>query len=133
MRIIAIKYLKIVLAYCWAYLNYNFSGLIAFCFHEIQFYLLDYKKEAEKSDQVSDGDDEEVGGIFKVMSEKKRQVLLEKDVFNAEDCSKFTVPCLKDWNSDEVCVFGFFLYFMILCVGLKVSSCRYAIVFGITL
>lgn len=50
------------------------------------------------------------------MSEKKRKMLLEKDVFNAEDCSKFTVPSLRDWNSDKVCKFYYYVALLLKAV-----------------
>lgn len=56
-------------------------------------------------------DDDEVGGLFKVISEKKKRILEEKDVMNAEDCSLFSVQHIRNWHSQEVSVSNFENYF----------------------
>ena len=47
-------------------------------------------------------DEEEIGGIFKVITEKKKRAQIEKDTLNAEDSSKFLIPHMRDWSSEEV-------------------------------
>lgn len=58
------------------------------------------------SDDVEENEDE-VGGLFKVISEKKKRILQEKDVMNAEDSSLFSVQHIRNWHSQEVSVSKF--------------------------
>lgn len=46
----------------------------------------------------------ELGGLFRVNRPDKES----RRKADALDCSKFPVEAPKDWDLDEVCLFGFF-------------------------
>lgn len=57
--------------------------------------------ETQKKDE-SGSDDEEVGGLFRVVSQKQHQRQEAKSTRNSEDCSRFPVTLVRDWTQPVV-------------------------------
>ncbi|KAK3932873.1 Ribosome biogenesis protein BMS1-like protein [Frankliniella fusca] len=56
--------------------------------------------EARKKDESES--DEEVGGLFRVVSRKQHQRQEAKTTCNAEDCSRFRLNIVRDWTQPEI-------------------------------
>lgn len=56
--------------------------------------------EAQKKEDAES--DEEVGGLFRVVSRKQHQRQEAKSICNAEDCSRFRLNLVRDWTQSEV-------------------------------
>nr|CAD7392673.1 unnamed protein product [Timema cristinae] len=52
-------------------------------------------------DTDTTGGDEDVGGLFKMVSHKQQQVQEQRDLKDQDDCSKFISSQLRDWYSSE--------------------------------
>lgn len=50
----------------------------------------------------SESDNEEVGGLFRVVSRKQHQRQETKNTCNAEDCSRFPLNLVRDWTQQDV-------------------------------
>ncbi|CAG2064712.1 unnamed protein product [Timema podura] len=63
-----------------------------------------YGNNALRSVEDTDitGGDEDVGGLFKMVSHKQRQMQEQRDLKDQDDCSKFISSQLRDWDSSEV-------------------------------
>lgn len=55
-------------------------------------------------DQSSDSEDNEneIGGLFRVVRQKQQSKLEEKDTMDSVDSSKFPIKQLKDWTNESV-------------------------------
>nr|CAD7607072.1 unnamed protein product [Timema genevievae] len=62
-----------------------------------------YGNNALRSVEDTDitGGDEDVGGLFKMVSHKQRQMQEQRDLKDQDDCSKFISSQLRDWDSSE--------------------------------
>nr|CAD7574514.1 unnamed protein product [Timema californicum] len=52
-------------------------------------------------DTDTTGGDEDVGGLFKMVSHKQQQMQEQRDLKDQDDCSKFISSQLRDWYSSE--------------------------------
>lgn len=62
---------------------------------------LEQNEEKEKTEK-NDNNEEIIDDLFKVISEKKKNILQKKDTLNAEDNSRFIPSFIRNWDSDEV-------------------------------
>lgn len=73
---------------------------------------------------MSEDEKDEVGGLFKVITEKKKIAQLEKETLNADDSSKFPVSKMRDWSSEEVSQSG--QSFVTIMAELKITHFLYS-------
>ncbi|KAI5749614.1 hypothetical protein M8J76_008765 [Diaphorina citri] len=57
---------------------------------------------SQGTEETQEDNDDELGGMFKVVNLRQRQQLKEKDVMNSEDSSKFILTGSRDWTLPEI-------------------------------
>lgn len=61
------------------------------------------KTKESKDDQSGESDDDEIGGLFKKVTDTQKKKLKEKELLNLDECSFFyslDKPSIRDWSSD---------------------------------
>ena len=66
----------------------------------LKYFLFGVADELVLSDKEC-SEEEEIGGLFKVMRKKSEKDRLQRDTHGL-DCSKFTVSHIQDWSLSEV-------------------------------
>ncbi|XP_008485765.1 ribosome biogenesis protein BMS1 homolog, partial [Diaphorina citri] len=61
----------------------------------------DMEDGSQGTEETQEDNDDELGGMFKVVNLRQRQQLKEKDVMNSEDSSKFILTGSRDWTLPE--------------------------------
>lgn len=59
-------------------------------------------KSGSESDEEDDGDDDRLGGLFKIASEKRRERQSAHSTKDHVDCTRFVVEKLQDWSKSGV-------------------------------
>ncbi|XP_066990971.2 ribosome biogenesis protein BMS1 homolog [Anabrus simplex] len=58
--------------------------------------------EPMKEPTVNNGSEDEVGGLFRIVSHHQQRQQEDRDLRDSEDCSRFSVTILRDWEQPEV-------------------------------
>lgn len=88
----------------------NLAEMAAESFRKRQTERINYRKliygqdagEGVYEDEVNEAEDDELGGLFKVLKKKQEKKTDERLSINKTDCSRFFIPCVQDWDLEEV-------------------------------
>ncbi|KAK0179967.1 hypothetical protein PV327_005659 [Microctonus hyperodae] len=68
---------------------------------KIVYGMAEKNKSEEKAENGDDNDDEDIGGIFRIMTEKQKQKLEERELKNQEETIYFSNEPPRDWLSEN--------------------------------